>query len=115
MLELTHLKPWIVDYSYSVGANNVSSSGVGVRAKRGLSRRRIMRAQVSRRLFGLEVLYFEGFIKTKLKDCSQKFIDKYADGEGLVQSGVMRIIDGSYSAVHDIRGAVVSCEIEVFR
>ena len=115
MLELMHLRPWNVEYSYSVAANNITSTGAGKIQRRGLSHRRIMRAQVSRALFGMEVPYFESFIKTHLNDCSNKFIDKYADGDGLVQSGVMRIIDGAYSCEKNVKGAVFSCEVEIFR
>lgn len=114
MVSLLYLPPWSVDYSYEIKPNNVRSGGTGRVRQRGLSHRRIMMAQVTRQLIGMQLPYFEGFISSIINNGAGKFIDSFADQNGL-NTGEVRIYQGKYDVIFNGRDAVISCELEVFR
>lgn len=115
MPTLQYLPPWSVDYSYGTDPSVIRTrnSGGYVRQSRVMNKR-IVTASATRELNGIELPYFEYFVRTELLDGSKKFTDSYADHNGLVV-GTIRILGGEYSVRTNRRGHTVSCEIEIFR
>lgn len=113
MPTLNYLPPWQMDYSYEV-VPDVLRGSRGAPSQRAVSNRRIVIADVSRRLLGSELPYFEWFIREICKEGTLAFTDYYADGNDLT-TGLIRIVDGAYSVSTNLRRHIVQCQIEIFR
>jgi hypothetical protein len=113
MPTLNYLPPWSIDYAFEV-VPDVIRGGMAYPSQRAGSNKRIVMADVTRRLVGAELPYFEWFIREICSEGSLAFTDYYADGDG-VASGTIRIVDGAYSVSTNLRRHIVQCRIEIFR
>lgn len=113
---VTDMPPWTINYSNRRNNAVVRTEYRGYRQQADYSHRKVDIASVTRRLFGAELPYFESFIRNQCNDGQLAFTDKYKDGNG-VQSGTIRIVDGSYTVSTNGKNSnwIVSCEIEIFR
>lgn len=113
---VTDFQPWSLDYTIRHGNAVTRTKMRGYKKQQSYSHREVMIVDATRRLVGVELPYFESFVRTELDEGSLAFTDKYKDGGG-VQSGTVRIVGGSYRV--DSGGANfvwdVSCQLEVFR
>lgn len=114
METLQYLPAWIVDWSNSVSPAVARPQHRGYTSQRRLSHRRIEVVSATRRLLGSQLPYFEYFVNVVINQGQDKFIDYYADQNGL-QTGTIRIKDGSYEVKTDTRTHIVTCELEIFR
>lgn len=114
MQTMQYLPPWTVSYKYGVEPSQERAKARGFKTQTRRSHRQIMTATATRRLVLSELPYFEWFIRGLCNNGQAKFIDSYADYNGL-QAGVIRIVEGSYKVDTDLREHIVTCEIEVFR
>lgn len=107
--------PWSISYSYSENnpvVRTASSMGYVRQSNRG--HKAITVASAVRILTGIQLQYFESFVRGQTDYGQQAFTDKYKDGGG-VQSGLIRIVGGSYSVSTKDKIFEVSCSLEVFR
>ena len=112
---LTNLPAWTVSYRYAVNpSQSRTSNSVGAKIQAKRSNRKSTIASVTRSLRGAELSYFEWFVRSICNDGASKFTDSYQDQNGL-SSGLVRIVDGSYSVETDTRNHTISCELEIFR
>lgn len=115
METLLYISPWNQSYSYNVEPSQVRTRiGGGFKKQEQRSHRYTTVAKVERRLFGIELPYFEYFIREVLNDAADKYNDSYIDGNGIT-TGAVRIVDGKYKVKTDGRVHIVSCELELFR
>lgn len=115
MPQLLYLPAWDVNYSYNTDPNVLRNSNFGGNVTQSkVTSRRIIVASAQRVLRGIELPYFEYFVRTELLDGSKKYTDVYADHNGLV-TGTVRILEGRYSVSTNRRTHTVSCELEIFR
>jgi hypothetical protein len=114
MPTLSYVNPWLVDYSYSVTPSQTRSQTPGFTRQAQRSHRNRVVADATLLLRGIELPYFEYFVKETLKEGSLKFTGYYADANGL-NTGTIRIMDGAYSVDFDGRNGRVSCQLEIFR
>ena len=114
MSDLLYLPPWTRDYSYDIEPSVGRTSQRGYKRQSARGHRQVMKVNVTRYLRGIEMAYFEYFIREICKDGTIKFTDSYADYNGLV-TGEVRIIGGYTVATSSLRSFTVSCELEVFR
>ena len=113
---VTDFQPWSLSYEISHGNAVTRTRQRGFKKQQAYSHREIMLVDATRRLVGIELPFFESFIRTEAEDGRLAFTDKYKDGGG-VQSGLVRIVGGSYTvnAVNSNFVWDVSCQLEVFR
>lgn len=111
---ISDFPPWSIDYSFDLSNPVDRSSSRGLKSQASFSKRQVTIASAVRKLTGIELPYFEYFIREVCIDGSVKFTDRYKDGGG-VQSGDIRIVDGAYVVSTNGINHTVSCQIEVFR
>ena len=115
MPTLNYLPPWSIDYSYETDPSIVrSSSRGGYIRQAAVMNKRIILVTAQRELNGIELPYFEYFVRTELVDGSKKYTDVYADHNGLV-TGTVRILEGRYRVRTNRRSHTISCDLEIFR
>lgn len=114
MPTLSYVNPWLVEYEYEIAPSQTRTSTPGYTRQAKRSHRNTMIANASILLRGVELPYFEYFVKEMLKEGSLKFTGYYADAYGL-NTGTIRILNGSYNVNFDGRNGVVTCQLEVFR
>lgn len=108
---VTDFPPWSIDYVISVENPVVATSSVGYRRQQSYSNRKITRAAVSRRLTGIELPFFEWFVRDEIDNGALPFTDKYKDGLG-VQSGKIRLLT-NYQVTTNGKNHTVECEVEI--
>lgn len=114
MPTLSYLPPWQASYSFESNPGIVRTDSFrSFTRQSNINGRRVRIADVTRVLCGAELPYFEHFIRTECRDGSLKFTDYYVDHTGL-QTGLIRIVDGSYTVQTDLRNHTISCQIEIF-
>lgn len=106
--------PWSIDYVFNQKNPVVRTEHRGYKRQSSHNHKQITTARVTRKLYGVMLPYFESFVRTECDDGSLAFTDKYKDGGG-VQSGLVRIIGGSYRVETDGVRHTVTCNIEIFR
>ena len=114
MPTLSYVNPWAVDYSYDVAPDVTRTSTPGFTRQKRATHRYTNKASAKLLLRGIELPYFEYFVRDTLKEGSLKFTGYYADANGL-NTGTIRILDGAYSVAFDGRNGIVSCDLEIFR
>jgi hypothetical protein len=111
---VTDFPPWAIDYASAIQNPVTRTQQRGFSRQSSFSQRRVTTVSASRRLAGIELPFFESFVRTQCNDGQLSFTDRYKDGDG-VQTGIIRIVDGYYSVSTNGRNHVVTCVIEVFR
>lgn len=114
METMSYLPPWSVDYSYDVSPSQRRTEDIGFKRQAKKSHRSVVVASATRILRLSEIHYFEYFVRGLVNDGNDKFIDVYADANGLV-TGTVRILGGQYGVSSDARIHTVSCDLEIFR
>lgn len=115
MPTLQYIPPWTVEYDYNTNPSVIRTPNLGGFQRQSKVRdKRIIVANAKRILQPSELMYLEWFIRGVCNDGALKFVDVYADHNGL-QSGTVRIKDGVYDVSTDKLGATLSCELEIFR
>lgn len=114
MPTLSYLPPWQATYSFESNAGIVRTDNFrSFTRQSNINGRRVRIAEATRVLRGIELSYFEYFVRNECKDGALKFTDYYVDHTGL-QTGLIRIVEGSYTVQTDLRNHTVTCQIEVF-
>lgn len=111
---VTDFPPWSIDYTFDQENAVTRSQGRGLKKQARYSKKQVTTASATRKLTGIELPYFEYFIRNECIDGSIKFTDRYKDGSG-VQIGTIRIVNGAYTVVTNGINHTVTCQIEVFR
>ena len=115
MPTLQYMPAWTVEYNYQTTPGVIRTPSLGgYQSQSNIRNLRVVVATAQRVLQGVELMYFEWFIRGVLNDGSLKFTDVYADHNGL-QTGTVRIKDGVYNVDTDKRKHTVTCELEIFR
>lgn len=111
MSELLYLKPWQIGATITVRNAVVGSDFIGKKTQSRFSSREIITAKVKRTLQGLQVPYFEYFLRSVAD--GGIFEDYYSDGTG-TKKGEMRAI-GGYTITPRGKYFVIECTIEIYR
>jgi hypothetical protein len=114
LTSVSDFPPWSIDWQFSQENPITRTSFRGFKRQARFSKRQVTLAPATRKLTGIELPYFESFVRNQANDGQLKFIDKYKDGGG-VQSGTVRIVNGKYTVVTNGINHTVSCQLEVFR
>lgn len=114
LTSVSDFPPWAIDWSFSLENPTTRTSYRGFRRQARFSKKKVTLASATRKLTGIELPYFESFVRNQANDGQLKFTDKYKDGGG-VQSGLVRIVNGSYTVTTNGTNHTVSCQLEVFR
>lgn len=114
MIELQYLPPWTQSYKIEAAPSQVrTKQRYGYKNQSKRSHRQLNVVDVERRLLGIQMPYFEWFFKDVIQDGKLKFVDSYADENGLVTDKEIQIIDG-YTVSTDLRTYVVKCRIKLY-
>lgn len=103
--------PWSIDYVISVEAPIAVTEQKGYRRQENYAKRKITKAAVSRRLTGIELPFWEWFVRDKINSGQLSFTDKYKNGGG-VQTGETRLLT-NYSVETNGKNHTVKCEVEI--
>jgi hypothetical protein len=110
---------WSQSYTLGVNPSNLrTNTEYGYVTQRSRGNRYVTGVDVERVFTGPladeKLAYFEVFIRDYCRNGSDKFLDRYADGNGMTL-GPVRILGGSYNVSSNGMRHKVTCQLEIFR
>jgi len=110
---------WSQAYTLGVNPSNLrTDSQYGKVSQRSRGNRYVTVVDVERIFTGAladeKLMYFEVFIRDYCRNGGDKFLDRYADGNGMTL-GTVRILGGSYTVSSNGSRHKINCQLELFR
>ena len=110
---------WSQAYTLGVNPSNLrTNSAYGKVVQRSRGNRHVSVVDVQRVFTGSladeKLMYFESFIREQCRNGGDKFLDRYADGNGMTL-GPVRILGAAYTISTNSMRHTISCQLELFR